>query len=53
MKPSIVFVCDDIQATYEKMKANGVQFEGEPKQMQWGTFAMFSDEDGNTFVLKG
>ncbi|AIE59048.1 VOC family protein [Bacillus methanolicus] len=53
MKPSIVFVCDDIQSTYEKMKANGVQFEGEPKQMQWGTFVTFLDEDGNTFVLKG
>lgn len=53
MKPSIVFVCDDIQATYEKMKANGVQFESEPKQMQWGTFATFLDEDGNSYVLKG
>jgi lactoylglutathione lyase len=52
-KPSIVFECDDIEATYQKMKENGVQFEGEPKKMQWGTFAIFKDEDGNSFVLKG
>jgi lactoylglutathione lyase len=53
LKPSIVFVCDDIEATYEKMKANGVEFEGELQKMQWGTFATFKDEDGNSFLLKG
>jgi lactoylglutathione lyase len=53
MKPSIVFECDDIDATYARMKERGVQFEGEPQKMQWGTFAQFKDEDGNLFVLKG
>ncbi len=28
LKPSIVFVCDDVEKTYETMKANGVTFEG-------------------------
>ncbi|MBD0379828.1 VOC family protein [Paenibacillus sp. WST5] len=53
LKPSIVFVCEDIQSTYDTMKANGVEFEGELSKMQWGTFATFKDEDGNTFLLKG
>jgi lactoylglutathione lyase len=53
LKPSIVFVCDDIEATYQKMKENGVQFQGELQKMQWGTFATFLDEDDNSFVLKG
>jgi predicted enzyme related to lactoylglutathione lyase len=52
-KPSIVFVCGDIRGTYERMKANGVTFREEPKQMPWGTFVHFSDPDGNEFLLKG
>lgn len=26
---------------------------GNVSMMQWGTFATFYDEDGNTFLLKG
>jgi predicted enzyme related to lactoylglutathione lyase len=53
LKPSIVFVCDDIEATYSKMLENGVVFEGALQKMQWGTFATFKDEDGNSFLIKG
>ncbi|RAP76064.1 VOC family protein [Paenibacillus montanisoli] len=53
LKPSIVFECTDIEATYEKMTANGVKFEGPLQKMQWGTFATFYDEDGNQFLMKG
>lgn len=52
MKASIVFECEDIFGTYEKMKTNGVEFLGEPNQMEWGTFVQFKDEDGNVFLLK-
>jgi predicted enzyme related to lactoylglutathione lyase len=52
MKASIVFQCDNVKETYEKMKANGVSFLGEPQEMQWGTFVQFQDEDGNVFLLK-
>jgi lactoylglutathione lyase len=52
MKASIVFQCDDITSTYEKLKANGVEFLGEPQEMQWGTFVQFKDEEGNEFLLK-
>lgn len=53
LKSSIVFECDNIDETYAAMKARGVRFESEPQKMQWGTFAIFNDEDGHTFVLKG
>ncbi|WP_349408961.1 VOC family protein [Pseudalkalibacillus sp. SCS-8] len=53
MKASIVFECDDVIKTYETMMENGVSFKEEPKEMQWGTFVQFTDEDGNEFILKG
>lgn len=46
---SIVFQCEDVTNTYEKLKANGVEFLGEPQEMQWGKFVQFKDEDGNEF----
>jgi predicted enzyme related to lactoylglutathione lyase len=52
-KASIVFECEDIMKTYETLKNNGVEFLGEPKTMQWGTYVQFQDEDGNEFLLKG
>ncbi|ETI67091.1 VOC family protein [Neobacillus vireti] len=52
MKASIVFQCDDIKTTYEKLKANGVEFLDEPKEMQWGSFVQFKDDDGNVFLLR-
>jgi lactoylglutathione lyase len=50
---SIVFECENVLETYEKMKANGVDFKEEPKEMQWGTYAQFIDEEGNEFLIKG
>lgn len=52
MKPSIVFECSNIQQTYEEMKAKGVTFLGDLEVMQWGTYARFTDTDGNEFLLK-
>jgi predicted enzyme related to lactoylglutathione lyase len=43
--------CDNVQKTYEELKARGVEFTGKPKEEPWGTFAMFKDPDGNQFVL--
>ena len=51
-KASIVFQCEDVTNTYEKLKANSVEFLGEPQEMQWGKFVQFKDEDGNEFWLK-
>lgn len=52
MKASIVFQCVDIMDTYVALKANGVEFLGEPQKMQWGAFVQFKDEEGNQFLLK-
>lgn len=49
---NIAWEVDDLQATYEALKAKGVEFTMEPKQQPWGgTQAMFADQDGNIMQL--
>ena len=43
--------CDDVEATHRQLSERGVPFQGPPQQQPWGTFAIFSDPDGNQFVL--
>jgi predicted enzyme related to lactoylglutathione lyase len=45
------YACDEIEKTYEELKARGVEFEGPPEKQPWGTYAMFKDSEGNRFVL--
>ncbi|MDQ3118875.1 MAG: VOC family protein [Verrucomicrobiota bacterium] len=45
------FACDDIDQTYEELKKRGVEFDGPPEKQPWGTYAMFTDSEGNRFVL--
>jgi len=40
-----------VKATCRELKAKGVVFKQEPTEADWGTFAMFADPDGNTFVV--
>ena len=47
----VTFACDSVEKTYQILSEKGVEFEGKPKQMPWGTFATFKDPDGNSFVL--
>jgi len=47
-----VFECDDIYATYEELKAKGVEFMKAPKQEFYGTEALFKDDSGNWFSLQ-
>ena len=47
----ISFECDDVQKTYEDLKAKGVEFIQPPKTESWGTSALFKDVDGNQFVM--
>ena len=42
---------DDIEAEYERLKAEGVYFTGEIRQQPWGRDAMFTDLYGNVFNL--
>ena len=47
-----MFECDNIQKTFEEMRDRGVHFKEEPKPMQWSTFAIFVDTEGNLHGLR-
>lgn len=47
-----VFECNDIYATYEELKAKGVEFMKTPKEEFYGTEALFKDDSGNWFSLQ-
>jgi catechol 2,3-dioxygenase-like lactoylglutathione lyase family enzyme len=46
-----VFECNDLLATYEELKAKGVEFVKPPKQEFYGMEALFKDDSGNWFSL--
>ena len=50
-RPSIVFHCADTEQTYAELAARGIEFRESPKRLPWGTFAQFTDLDGNEFLL--
>ncbi len=47
----ILFLADDLEATYKKLKQNGVKFTEKLTKEDWGAHAKFSDPDGNVFSL--
>jgi catechol 2,3-dioxygenase-like lactoylglutathione lyase family enzyme len=47
-----VYECNDIYATYEELKAKGVEFVKAPKKEFYGTEALFKDDSGNWFSLQ-
>jgi uncharacterized glyoxalase superfamily protein PhnB len=52
VRTNIAFETNDIQATYEALKAKGVEFSQPPTKQPWGGVqAFFSDADGNVFQL--
>lgn len=46
-----VFECNDLVATYEELKAKGVEFTKEPTREFYGYEALFKDDSGNWFSL--
>lgn len=46
-----VFQCNDLLATYEELKAKGVEFKKAPTQEFYGFEALFKDDSGNWFSL--
>jgi catechol 2,3-dioxygenase-like lactoylglutathione lyase family enzyme len=46
-----VFECNDIYATYEELKAKGVEFKKQPTKEFYGIEALFKDDSGNWFSL--
>jgi len=49
--PAMAFITDDIDAEYNRLKALGVIFHGEPKNMGLITTALFEDTCGNLINL--
>ena len=47
-----VFTCKDIYATYEELKAKGVEFMKPPTKEFYGTETLFKDDSGNWFSLQ-
>lgn len=47
----LVVQTDDCCRDYETMKANGVHFFGEPKEVPWGVEVVFEDLYGNRLDL--
>jgi len=45
------FLCDDMLATYEELKAKGVHFKKPPAHEFYGFSAVFQDDSGNWFSL--
>lgn len=48
---NLTYWCDDVEKTAAQLKSAGVTFTKDPEKAPWGTFAIFQDVDGNTFVL--
>jgi catechol 2,3-dioxygenase-like lactoylglutathione lyase family enzyme len=50
--PAISFLTDNCQHTYDELRAKGVEFVSEPRQMDYGgTDAVFEDGCGNLLNL--
>jgi catechol 2,3-dioxygenase-like lactoylglutathione lyase family enzyme len=47
-----VLTCNDIFATYEELKAKGVEFIKPPAREFYGSEALFKDDSGNYFSLQ-
>ena len=47
----VTFYTDNVERTYQELKAKGVEFAGEPQKQEWGSFVTFKDSEGNSFVL--
>jgi predicted enzyme related to lactoylglutathione lyase len=46
-----VLETDDCRRTYEELKARGVAFISEPKEMPYGIEALFRDDSGNFWSM--
>jgi catechol 2,3-dioxygenase-like lactoylglutathione lyase family enzyme len=48
----VTYRCNDAQATYEQLRARGVEFAEPPAKQPWGPVAMFTtDPDGYTILI--
>ncbi len=43
--------CDDVEASWRQLSERGVEFTAPPTKQPWGSFAIFKDSEGNSFVM--
>jgi predicted enzyme related to lactoylglutathione lyase len=48
---NVFFYCSDLPATYDALRARGVEFPQPPVRQSWGWWSMFEDQEGNRFAL--
>jgi catechol 2,3-dioxygenase-like lactoylglutathione lyase family enzyme len=48
---TVFLATDDVQASYEELKARGVEFTEEPEERPYGIDSAFRDPSGNSFRL--
>lgn len=48
---NVMFGCDNVYSSYHDLRSRGVEFLTAPTEESWGTFAVFTDPDGNSFVI--
>ena len=48
---NVFFTCDDMQRTYEELRALGVRFPTPPTQMHFGWWSIFEDDEGTRHAL--
>jgi len=49
--PALVLVADNVQETYDELKAKGVEFAQPPKKASWGEHAILKDSEGNLVLF--
>jgi predicted enzyme related to lactoylglutathione lyase len=48
---NVLLTTDDVQASYEELKARGVEFTEAPEERPYGIDSAFRDPSGNQFRL--
>jgi predicted enzyme related to lactoylglutathione lyase len=48
---NLMYSTNDVQKTYDTLKAKGVEFLAPPQKEFWGVFAMMKDSEGNVFCI--
>jgi hypothetical protein len=48
---NVMFYAEDLQKTYEELRARGVEFPQPPVEQPFGWWSLFADSEGNRFAL--
>ncbi|HEX5135721.1 MAG TPA: VOC family protein [Planctomycetota bacterium] len=49
--PALALLADNVKATYDDLRAKGVEFTEPPKKEHWGEYASLKDSEGNIVLF--